>query len=373
MQVPFINLKAQYATIKDEIKPAIGEVLESQQFIMGSQVDKLEETIGDMTRCHAIAVASGSDALLLSLMAIGVGPGDEVITTPFTFFATAGAIARLRARPVFVDIQPDTFNIDPELIGCVCTDKTKAVIPVDLFGQCADVVFMWYVCQYSGIKMIEDAAQAWGASYGKEYEGVFEESLAGTEGEFGCFSFFPTKNLGGYGDGGMVLTNSPYRTGAIKTLRVHGARAKYHHEMIGINSRLDEIQAAVLNVKMKHIEEWTNRRIEIARTYDMILEGTPVVAPFVAPGNKHVYNQYVIRSQRRDELKECLQKAGISTAIYYPVPLHLQPCFSYLGYKEGDFPEAERACKEVLALPIYPEMSLEQVTYVCATIAEFYS
>ena len=364
MQVPLLDLKAQYATIKDEIKAAIDEVLESQYFILGPKVQQFEEEIAGYCNVqHAVGVASGSDALLLALMAIDVGLGDEVITTPYTFFATAGSISRLGAKPVFVDIDPKTYNINPELIPEKITDKTKAIIPVHLYGQCADMDPILEIGKKHNLCIIEDAAQAIGA----EYKG----RRAGSMGDMGCLSFFPSKNLGGYGDGGMVITNNAELAEKIRVLRAHGAKPKYYHSLIGVNSRLDALQAAVLSVKLKYLDGWSRARHQNAETYNYLLKGTDVITPYVEPYNYHIYNQYIIRVSKRDELHQFLNERKIGTAIYYPVSLHLQGCYADLGYKEGDFPESEKAAKETVALPIYSELTKEQQTAVVNAIKEF--
>ena len=364
MQVPLLDLKAQYATIKDEIKAAIDEVLESQYFILGPKVQKFEEEIAEYCNVqHAVGVASGSDALLLALMAIDVGYGDEVITTPYTFFATAGAISRLGAKPVFVDIDPKTYNINPELIYEKITDKTKAIIPVHLYGQCADMDPILEIGKKYNLCIIEDAAQAIGA----EYKG----KKAGSMGDMGCLSFFPSKNLGGYGDGGMVITNNAELAEKIRVLRVHGAKPKYYHSLIGLNSRLDALQAAVLSVKLKYLDGWSKARIKNAENYNQLLKDTNVITPYTEPYNYHIYNQYIIRVGKRNELQTFLKERNIGTEIYYPVSLHLQRCYADLGLKEGDFPESEKAAQKTLALPIYSELTKEQQTVVIAAIREF--
>ena len=364
MQVPLLDLKAQYATIKDEIKAAIDEVLESQYFILGPKVQQFEEEIAKYCNVqHAVGVASGSDALLLALMAIDVGYGDEVITTPYTFFATAGAISRLGAKPVFVDIDPKTYNINPELIYEKITDKTKAIIPVHLYGQCADMDPILEIGKKYNLCIIEDAAQAIGA----EYKG----KKAGSMGDMGCLSFFPSKNLGGYGDGGMVITNNAELAEKIRVLRVHGAKPKYYHSLIGLNSRLDALQAAVLSVKLKYLDGWSKARIKNAENYNQLLKDTNVITPYTEPYNYHIYNQYIIRVGKRNELQTFLKERNIGTEIYYPVSLHLQRCYADLGLKEGDFPESEKAAQKTLALPIYSELTKEQQTVVIAAIREF--
>jgi dTDP-4-amino-4,6-dideoxygalactose transaminase len=374
MHIPLLDLKAQYATIRDEIKPAIDEVLESQLFILGEKVVKLEEAVANYSGSKfAIGVASGTDAILLALMALGVGYGDSVITTPYTFFATAGSIARLGALPVFVDIDPETYNISPQKIrACLNTtsdkEKIKAIMPVHLYGQCADMDPILAIAREQGLPVIEDAAQAIGSRY--------KERKAGAMSEFGCFSFFPSKNLGGFGDGGMVTTDNETLAEKVGILRVHGSKPKYYHKVIGVNSRLDALQAVALLVKIKHLDQWTAKRRKNADYYRESFQknglGEFVGLPKVAEGNFHIYNQFVIRVNKRDELQKFLIQAGIGTEIYYPIPLHLQECFQYLGYKEGAFPESEKAARETLALPIYPELTTEQQDYIVEKIKEFY-
>jgi dTDP-4-amino-4,6-dideoxygalactose transaminase len=362
MKVPFINLKAQYAAIRDEIGHALDRVLDSQQFILSNEVTEFESEMCRYTAAkHAIACASGTDALLLSLIALGVNPEDEIITTPFSFFATAGMIAWLRAKPVFVDIDPGTFNFHTDKVAAKITSRTKAIIAVHLFGQCCRFENL----QKLDVPVIEDACQSIGAERnGKQ---------AGTIGATGCFSFFPTKNLGGYGDGGMITSNDASIASVLRELRTHGQSAEpYIHERIGTNSRLDELQAAVLRTKFLHLNRWNDQRNRNARFYSETLKGLPIQLPRVDDGNKSIFHQFVIRSSNRDGLKSFLAEKGIGSAIYYPVPLHLQPCFKYLGYKRGDFPEAEQCASEVLALPIYPELSQDQLQYVSETIRSFF-
>ena len=377
MNIPLLDLKAQYATIKDEIKTAIDDVLESQYFILGPKVGQFEQEIAKYCHVqHAVGVASGSDALLLAMMAIDVGYGDEVITTPYTFFATAGSISRLGAQPVFVDIDPKTYNINPDLIEKQITKRTKAIIPVHLYGQCADMDPILEIAQRHNLYVIEDAAQAIGA----EYKG----KKAGSIGHIGCLSFFPSKNLGGYGDGGMVITNDAELAEKIRVLRVHGAKSKYYHSVIGCNSRLDALQAAVLSIKLKYLDGWSEKRRKNAEIYNQLFAAdVDVVLPHVEAYNYpvakrrgealvHIYNQYIIRAKRRDALREFLRKHSIGTEIYYPVSLHLQKCYADLGYGQGDFPESERAVEETLALPIYPELTYEQQEDVAEAVKTFY-
>lgn len=364
MKVPLLDLKIQYQSIKDEIKNALEPLLDSQGLILGSDVSRLEEEISSYSNSqYAIGVASGSDALLISLMALGIGAGDEVITTPFTFFATAGSISRLGATPVFVDIDPMTFNINTDLIEEKITDRTKAILPVHLFGQCADMDKIFDCARKNDLKVIEDAAQSIGARY--------KDMTAGSMGNTGCLSFFPSKNLGAFGDGGMVLTNNEELAHKIRILRVHGSELKYHHLIIGLNSRLDTIQATVLRIKLKHLDTWTNLRQEHALVYDRNFKNTQIRTPFVQSCNSHVYNQYVIRVKKRQQLMDFLKEKGIGTAIYYPIPLHLQKCYRYLGYKEGDFPESELAAREVLSLPVFAELSRGQQVHVINSVKEF--
>ncbi len=365
--VPLLDLKAQYSTIRPEICQAIEGVLASQHFILGPEVEALEQEIAAFCNVRfAVGVSSGTDALLASLMVIGAGPGDEVVTTAYSFFATAGVIARLGARPVFTDIDPKTFNCDASAIGKKITARTKAIIPVHLFGQMAEIDAVTEMAKSRGICVIEDAAQAIGAtSNGK---------VAGTVGDIGCFSFFPSKNLGAYGDGGMVITNEPRLAEALRVIRVHGGKPKYHHHVVGGNFRLDAVQAAVLRVKLKYLTKWSEMRRVNASRYrqlfqEMALSGR-VSLPDDSPG--HIYNQFVVRAPDRDRLRGFLRERGVETEIYYPIPLHLQDCFAELGYRIADFPQAESAARDSLALPIYPELSAEQQRYVVEQIGAFY-
>ncbi len=367
MKVDLLDLKAQYQGIREEVEAAIEKVLNHQHFILGPEVKEFEEEIARYCGVnYAIGVASGSDALLISLMAIGVGKGDIVLTTPYTFFATAGSIFRLGARPVFIDIDPKTYNIEPAKIEKYIKrcSKVKAIIPVHLFGQCADMDPILELAEHNGLKVIEDAAQA----LGSEYKG----RKAGTMGDIGCFSFFPSKNLGGLGDGGMVITNDQSLAERFRSLRVHGlGKVKYSYNNIGINSRLDTIQASVLRVKLSYLDKWSEDRRNNAAFYDRAFKGSPVVTPYVTDYSRHIYNQYVIRIPDRDGLLAHLSSAEIGCAIYYPIPLHIQNCFKSLGYKEGDFPESERAAKETLSIPVYPELTEEQKHYAVDKILEF--
>ncbi|MCS6885838.1 MAG: DegT/DnrJ/EryC1/StrS family aminotransferase [Acidobacteriota bacterium] len=369
MVVPLLDLKAQYEQIKSEVRAAIEDVFERQQFILGRDVAALEQAIADYsTTQHAVGCASGSDALLLALMALGIGRDDEVITTPFTFFATGGSIARLGARPIYVDIDPETFNIHPSALEQAITSRTRAIIPVHLFGQMAEMDEIMDIANRYGLYVIEDAAQAIGAEY--------KSRRAGSIGHIGCLSFFPTKNLGGAGDGGMVLTNDEQLAEKIRTLRVHGGRIEYVYKMIGCNSRLDELQAAILRVKLKYLDDWTERRRVNAAIYDrLFLEyglSEHVKTPVRRDYCRHIFHQYTVRVTRREDLINWLKEHKIGCKIYYPLPLHLQECFAYLGYKPGDLPVAEQAAREVLSLPIYPELTEEQIHFVVRTIAKFY-
>jgi len=366
---PFVDLKAQYRAIKPEIDAAIARVMESGQFILGPEVESLEEEIADYCGSRfGIACASGSDALLLALMALEVGQGDEVITTPFTFVATAGAIARLQARPIFADIHPATYNLDPAQLQAAITSKTRAIIPVHLFGMAADMDAITAIAKRGSVPVVEDAAQAIGATYAGRF--------LGTIGQCGCFSFFPSKNLGGAGDGGMLTTDDENLADRLRVLHLHGGRTKYEYELIGMNSRLDALQAAVLRVKLRHLESWAAKRIDKARRYAGLFEDrglTSIVRlPRVATKCTHVYNQYVVRVPRRDDLRAFLRERGVPSEIYYPRPLHLQPAFAYLGYKPRSLPESEAASDEVLALPIFPELTDQQQSLVVASIAAFY-
>ena|SRR6266850_1077576 len=371
MHVPLLDLKAQYATIKSAIESAIAEVMESQHFILGPKVEQCEQAIAQYSGCsHAVGVSSGTDALLACLMAENIGPGDEVITTPHTFFATVGAIARVGAIPVFVDIDPVTYNLDPNQISAKVTGRTRAIIPVHLYGQMADMDGVMAVAGKHSLVVIEDAAQAIGA----EHKG----RRAGSLGHYGCFSFFPSKNLGAAGDGGMIVTNEAGRAEKLKCLRAHGSEPKYHHKVVGGNFRLDALQAAIVTAKLRHLDEWTAARQRNAKKYDQLFSEAGLAAasdkslyvglPSVVT-DRHIFNQYVIRVSGRDQLQAALQQRKIGTEVYYPVPMHLQECFAYLGHKIGSFPESERAAKETVALPIYPELSEAQLHYVVDSIS----
>jgi len=365
MKVPLLDLKAQYATIKADIDAGIAEVFTAQRFILGPKVEQCEQEIARYSACSfAVGMSSGSDALIACLMAENIGAGDEVITSPYTFFATAGAIARLGATPVFVDIDPATYNLDVSQIEAKITSRTRAIIPVHLYGQMADMDAVMQIASRHGLVVIEDAAQAIGAEYGGR--------RAGSIGHYGCFSFFPSKNLGAAGDAGMVVTNDAQRLEKLRCLRDHGAKPKYYHKIIGGNFRLDALQAAVVTAKLPHLDEWTAARQRNAKHYDQLFAGIglPITVPAVMT-DRHIFNQYVIRVPRRDELQAYLKEKGVGTEVYYPVPLHLQECFAYLGYKAGAFPESERAAKETLALPIYPELSQPQLQYVAGCVRDF--
>jgi dTDP-4-amino-4,6-dideoxygalactose transaminase len=365
MTVKLLDLVPQYESIKDEIRAAIDEVLSTQQFILGKKVEELEAAIARYCGVmHAVGVASGTDAILLSLMALGVKEGDEVVTTPYTFFSTVSSIARLGARPVFADIDPRTYNVDPDAVARRITRATKAILVVHLFGQIAEMDAITAAAGRSGIPVIEDACQSIGARY--------RGRRAGSLGAAGCLSFFPSKNLGGFGDGGMIVTDDAPLADAARMLRVHGGRERYYHDVIGINSRLDALQAAVLLVKLRHVDEWHEGRRRNAAYYDRELSKIGgVTIPCVEPHNESVYNQYVIRVKGRDALREHLRDRGVGCDVYYPVPLHLQKCFAFLGGKTGDFPESERAARETLALPVYPELENAQREYVVSCIRDF--
>ncbi len=370
MKVPLLDLKEQNAALRPEIEAAISRVLDTNGFILGDEVAALEAELAVYCQAEfAIACASGSDAILLALMAYDIGPGDEVITTPYSFFATVSAITRLGATPVFADIEPDTYNFDISQVEAKICDRTKAIEPVHLFGQCVDMESLGAITKDRSIPIIEDAAQAIGA----EFNGV----RAGSIGDIGCFSFYPSKNLGGMGDGGFVTTNDATLAAKLRALRVHGSEVRYFHKYVGLNSRLDGFQGAVLRVKLPHLEGWTEqRRNNAARYRALFLDAglaEEIALPTELPGRRHIYNQFVIGVPgRRDELRTFLTDEGIGTDIYYPVPLHLQECFAYLGYREGDLPVSERAAKETLALPVYPEMTSGQIETVVRAVADFF-
>ncbi|HNP62630.1 MAG TPA: DegT/DnrJ/EryC1/StrS family aminotransferase [Woeseiaceae bacterium] len=387
MTVPLLDLKAQYESIREPVRKAIDEVCESQWFVMGPNVTELEERIAAYSEsAHGIGVSSGTDALLVALMALEIGPDDAVITTPYTFFATGGTVARLGATPIYCDIDPGTFNLDPaavsslvendcERVGGALVHKAsgkvvKALLPVHLYGQTADMAALMKIAEDHDLRVVEDAAQSIGSEY-------IDGRRAGSIGDVGCFSFFPSKNLGAFGDGGMCTSNDDELAERIRVLRLHGGKPKYYHSLVGGNFRLDALQAAVLLVKLQYLDEWTASRQANAKSYDAAISAAgldgKITAPPTRTGKRHIYNQFVIRAERRDELRQFLGDAGIGTEIYYPVPLHLQKCFAYLGYAEGDCPESERAAGETIALPIYPELMEKQIQYVVDKISAFYS
>ncbi|MGH8149511.1 MAG: DegT/DnrJ/EryC1/StrS family aminotransferase [Steroidobacteraceae bacterium] len=386
IEVPLLDLKPQFRLLRAETEAALQRVCESQHFILGPAVKDLERRVAEYCRCrHGIGVSSGTDALLVALMALGIGPGDEVITTPYSFFATAGTIARTGARPLFCDIDPHTFNLAPHAVRTFIAEscaseggelrnrrtggRVKALMPVHLYGQVADMTALLAIAREQGLRVIEDAAQAIGA-----------DDAAGRRacsfGDVGCLSFFPTKNLGAFGDAGMCVTNDAALAERIEVLRVHGGQPKYYHAFIGGNFRLDELQAAVLSVKLPHLDDWSGARQRNAAYYDHAFAsaslGEAVRTPWTDPHARHIYNQYVVRVRDRDRLREHLKERGVGTEIYYPVPLHLQACFAYLGHRAGEFAEAERAASETLALPIYPELGERQLQHVVDSIAGFY-
>jgi dTDP-4-amino-4,6-dideoxygalactose transaminase len=363
--IPILDLKAQYESIREDMDAAIMGVVHSGHFILGPNVKALEKEVAEFLDCDfGVGLASGTDALRLAVDALEIGPGDEVITTPFTFIASANTISRAGATPVFVDIDPRTFNLDVRLIEGAITDRTKAILPVHLFGQLAEMDLLMELATRYGLPVIEDSAQAIGATYRGQQSCSF--------GAIGCLSFYPTKNLGAYGDAGMAVTCSSEISERLDVLRRHGGRVKYHHERVGYNSRLDEMQAAVLRVKLRHLSDWNEGRRRVAGLYDHLLADLPVTTPYAAPEGRHVYHQYTIRAPRRDELRAYLQEQGIGTMIYYPVPLHRQELYEHLGLGKGVYPQAEEAAHEVLALPIYPELTTEQVTEVAGAISRFY-
>ena len=371
ISVPLLDLKAQYAQIREEIEPVVKEVIESQYFIMGPKVQEFEKNIAKYCDVkHALGVSSGTDAILLALMALDIKPGDEVITTTYSFFATAGCISRLNAIPVFVDIDPESFNIDPALIEAKITKKTRVIIPVHLYGQMADMDPILKIARKHKLKVIEDAAQAIGSDYK-------DGSRAGSSGDMGCFSFFPSKNLGGFGDGGLITTNDDVLFEKLVYLRNHGAHPKYYHKMIGGNFRLDALQAAILDVKLKYLDGWTEGRRKNADYYDQgIIKRSLdkfIQTPKRLAGYRHIFNQYILQTKDRDELIKHLQSKNIGCEIYYPVTFNNQECFKYLGYKKGDFPCAEKAADETLAIPIYPELTTDQKDYILDEIMDFFN
>jgi dTDP-4-amino-4,6-dideoxygalactose transaminase len=370
VNVPLLDLVGQYRAIKDEVLPALQAVIESQQFIMGPAVAQLETRIAELSHArHGIGCASGTDALLLPLKALNLKPGDEVITSPFTFFATAGAIHNAGGRPVFVDIDPGTFNLDPAAVEAALTPRTRAIVPVHLYGQMAEMERLLVIAQRRGVKVIEDAAQAIGAR--RSIDGVWR--MAGETGWVTGYSFFPSKNLGAWGDAGMMVTSDDAVAERLRRLRLHGGAKQYHHEEVGLNSRLDTLQAAVLLAKLPHLADWSSRRREHAAYYDAALKGVAGVrTPVVATGNEHIFHQYTLRVERRDALQAHLKAKGIGSAIYYPIPLHRQPCFAHLGYAAGSLPRSEQAALEALSLPIFPELTRPQLDTVVDAIVGFY-
>lgn len=368
MAVPLLDLRAQHATIRDDVVGAMMQIVDDQAFILGAPVERLEQAVADLSNTRfAIGCANGTDALLLSLRALDVVHGDEIVTTPFTFFATAGAIHNVGARPVFADIDPDTFNLSPQAASAAVTSRTKAIIPVDLFGQIAPVDAV--AAAVPGMPLIEDAAQSIGATR-RIGDAI---TRAGETATIGTFSFFPSKNLGGYGDGGMIVTQDEVLAARLRRLRVHGGMKTYYHDEVGYNSRLDALQASVLLAKLPHLESWSAARRRNAAYYDDAFAGmADVRTPLIDPANVSIYNQYTLRVARRDALQAHLREKGIGNSVYYPLPLHLQPCFEYLGYSEGAFPESERAANEVISLPVYPELTQGQLDEVVGSVREFY-
>jgi dTDP-4-amino-4,6-dideoxygalactose transaminase len=361
-----VDVVGQYGHIKKEVDEAIHSVLDSGMFIQGKEVGELERALADYLGVKsAVACASGTDALQIAMMALGIGPGDEVITTPFTFVATAETIGILGAKPVYVDIDGRTFNIDPALIEAAITARTKAIIPVHLYGQSADMEPLLAVARAHGLPVIEDAAQALGASY----RGRKVCSL----GTIGCISFFPSKNLGCFGDGGMVVTNDSALAESMRVIAAHGSRVRYYHDVLGLNSRLDTLQAAILRVKLPHLEEYNNARRRAAARYNELLAGLPVTVPFIAPGVDHIFHQYTLRVPKRDGLAALLRETGIPHGVYYPVPLHLQKAFAMSGGKKGDFPVTERATEEVISLPMHTELTEEHLKFITGAVREFYA
>ncbi len=375
--VPLLDLRAQFEPLRDAVYDAVREVIEKQAFILGEPVERFESEVAEFVCApFAVACASGTDALILSLAAAGIGPGDHVLTTPFSFFSTASCAYKVGARPVFADIDPETFNLDPNRVVDACTRDIKALLPVHLFGQCAEMDALIEIAERYGLAVVEDAAQALGASYRSARAGV--QLRAGTIGTMGCYSFFPSKNLGGFGDGGMIVTSDEDLAERLRLLRVHGGRQLYHHRFVGWNSRLDALQAAVLRVKLPHLDDWSAGRAANAERYDSWLRQTRLVdagkvtLPGRSPDSNHIFNQYTLRVVERDRLREHLQAREIGHSVYYPVPLHLQECFGELGYRQGDFPVAERACREVISLPVYPELTETQQRRVVDALVEFY-
>jgi dTDP-4-amino-4,6-dideoxygalactose transaminase len=366
MKVPLLDLRAQYAAIRDEVREEVMRILDEQDFVLGPRVKAAEEELAAYCGCaHGVGVASGTDALLVGLKAMGLGRGDEVITTPYTFFATAGAIWNTGARPVFVDIEPESFNLDPDALDAAVTERTRAIVPVHLFGQCADMDRIGAFARERDLLILEDAAQSVSACWRDAHPGALGFPAA--------VSFYPSKNLGGFGDGGMILTDDEAVADRARKLRVHGGAKRYMHEEVGTNSRLDVLQAAAVRIKLKRLDEWTEARRAHARRYDSAFANLePVATPPVEARAHHCYNQYVIRARDRDALQQHLREAGVGTAIYYPRSLHLQACFAELGHAEGDFPVSEQASRETLSIPVYPELTDEQQEHVIASVLSFY-
>ncbi len=366
MKLQMVDVVGQYQKIKPEVDAAVHRILDSGQFILGKEVGELEcQIAGYLGAKYAVGCASGTDALQIAMMALGIGAGDEVITTPFTFVATTETIVLLGAKPVYVDIDPRTYNIDPARIESAITPKTKAIIPVHLYGQSADMDPIMETARKHNLRVIEDAAQGIGASYkGKK---------VCTFGDISCISFFPSKNLGAFGDAGMMVCDDPALYEKLRMIIMHGSKVKYHHEILGVNSRLDTIQAAILLVKMRHLENWNIARRKFASRYDALLEGTPVTVPFVSPACTHIFHQYTVRAPKRDALAGYLKEKGIPHAVYYPIPLHMQKAFMVAGNRKGDFPITEQACDEVLSLPMHTELTEEQQGYIAESIRHFYT
>jgi dTDP-4-amino-4,6-dideoxygalactose transaminase len=369
--VPLLDLKLQYASLREEIERAMAGIVDAQTFVLGPAVERFEQAVAAYVGAgHAIGCASGTDALILSLAALELGPGDELLTSPFSFFSTASCAYKVGARPRFADIDPESFNLDPASVEAAIGPRTRALMPVHLFGQCAAMDELLEIASARELPVVEDAAQALGAAYRARH--------AGTLGRLGCYSFFPTKNLGAFGDGGMIVTSDAALAERLRLLRVHGGRKMYQHRYVGWNSRLDALQAAVLEVKLPHLDRWSEARAANAGRYDRWLEESGLVAsgvvrlPFRSPASTHIFNQYTLRVERRDALREHLNADGIGHSVYYPVPLHLQECFRELGYREGDLPRAEQACREVVSLPIYPELTAGQQRRVVDSLATFY-
>jgi dTDP-4-amino-4,6-dideoxygalactose transaminase len=365
-EVPLLDLRTQWKSVREEALRRVVAVLDEQSCVLGPAVTELEKLVAAYVGVpHAVGCASGTDALLLGLRALGVGAGEEVVTSPFTFFATAGAVVNAKGRPVFVDIERDSFNVDPRQVEAAVTPRTRVLLPVHLYGQCADMDALLDIAKRRGLGVLEDAAQSLGAAD--------RGRPAGSMGDVGAYSFYPTKNLGGVGDGGMMVTRDEKVAERLRLLRAHGGKQRYFHDEVGWNSRLDSVQAAVLAVKLPLLDAWSEARRANARYYDEVLAGVPGVrTPPVGPGKRHIYNQYVLRCERRDELQKHLAARGVGTAIYYPLSLHEQVCFADLGYRKGQFPESERACRENLSIPVHPELSEADREHVAASVRSFY-